>query len=94
MTTEQRKIKQAAMRTIPGAESAHHILPRAYCVAKPALYSAVFAVPHQDRESQVRTDPWVTVQNSSCKDVDHGDWVSIAYVCTRDGSGQFFVIPT
>lgn len=88
-----RELRAIAMRMKPGVISVAHILPRAYCVAKPAAYCAVFAVPPQDREPQVRDDPWATVQNESAKDVKHGDWCALAYISTSDGSGSMHVLP-
>ncbi len=73
-------------------ENVSHVLPRAYCVAKPAAHCAVFAVPPQDREPQVKGDAWVTVQNASCATVNHGEWVSLAYITRKDGSGSSYVI--
>jgi len=88
-----RELRAIAKRMKPGVLSVAHILPRAYCVAKPAAYCAVFAVPACDREPQVRDDPWATVQNESAKDVKHGDWCALAYISTRDGSGSMHVLP-
>lgn len=68
-----------------------HIHPRAYCIAKPALFCAVFAVPTCDRQPQVAADQWDIVNNKSCGDVKLGDWCSIAYVNTRHG-GEHQVI--
>ena len=62
-----------------------HIHPRAYCIAKPAPYFAVFAVPTCDREPQVAADAWDVVSNQSCADVKTGDWCSVAYISTRAG---------
>ena len=88
-----RELRAIAKRMKPGVLSVAHILPRAYCVAKPAAYCAVFAVPLQDREPQVRDDPWATVQNESAKDVKHGDWCALAYISTSDGAGSMHVLP-
>lgn len=88
-----RELRSIAKRMKPGVLSVAHILPRAYCVAKPAAYCAVFAVPACDREPQVRDDPWATVQNESAKDVKHGDWCALAYISTSDGSGSMHVLP-
>ena len=62
-----------------------HIHPRAYCVAKTALYCAVFAVPTCDREPQVADNDWDVVNNKSCAGVKMGDWCSVAYISTRTG---------
>lgn len=88
-----RTLRAIAKRMKPGVISVAHVLPRAYCVAKPASYCAVFAVPACDREPQVRDDPWATVQNESAKDVKHGDWCALAYISTSDGSGSMHVLP-
>ena len=62
--------------------SVSHIHPRAYCIAKPAAYCAVFMVPTCDRESQVSESECDVVNNASCADVKMGDWCSVAYVMT------------
>jgi hypothetical protein len=88
-----RELRAISKTCKPGVIAVSHILPRAYCVAKPAAYCAVFAVPACDREPQVRDDPWATVQNESARDVKHGDWCSLAYVSTSDGTGEMRVLP-
>ena len=88
-----RELRAVAKTCKPGVIAVAHILPRAYCVAKPAAYYAVFAVPACDREPQVRDDPWATVQNESAKDVMLGDWCSLAYISTSDGTGEMRVLP-
>lgn len=88
-----RELRTIAKTCKSGVIAVAHILPRAYCVAKPAAYCAVFAVPACDREPQVRDDPWATVQNESAKDVKHGDWCALAYISTRDGTGEMRVLP-
>ncbi len=87
-----RELRAVAKRMKPGVISVSHVLPRAYCVAKPAAYCAIFAVPACDREPQVRDHPWATVQNESAKDVKHGDWCALAYISTSDGSGAMHVL--
>jgi len=93
-TAEVRYIKKRAREMIPNAISISHILPRAYCVAKTAEWCAVFAVPTQDREPQVRFDPWAVVQNKSAVGVKTGDWRSLAYIASKDGTGSMYVIDT
>jgi len=88
-----RQLRAIAKTIKPGVIAVAHVFPRAYCVAKPAAHCAVFAVPPQDREPQVRDDPWATVQNESAKDVKHGDWCALAYISTSDGSGSMHVLP-
>ena len=88
-----RELRALATRMKPGVISVAHVLPRAYCVAKPAAHWAVFAVPTCDREPQVRDHPWATVQNESAKDVKLGDWCALAYISTSDGSGSMHVLP-
>lgn len=62
--------------------SVSHITPRAYCVAKPADWMAVFVVPPPDSEPQVRHRPYTVVQNSSAQEVKLGDWCALAYTNT------------
>lgn len=69
-----------------------HIHPRAYCVAKTALYCAVFAVPTCDREPQVADNDWDVVQNESCADVKMGDWCSVAYISSPRSGGESYVL--
>lgn len=92
MTKEIRELRRMARDMFDNVERVSHILPRAYCVAKPARHCAVFAVPPQDREPQVRDDLWVSVRNSSCEKVVTCDWCSLAYIMTRDGTGMNYVI--
>lgn len=84
---KKRAIKQTGGRVL----SVSHVIPRAYCVAKPVLHMAVFAVPGMDREQYVKGDVFVIVQNDTCKDVQHGDWCSLGYVST-ERCGQMVVI--
>lgn len=49
-----RRIKAAAKKQVKNCRSVCHIFPRAYCVAKPAPGCAVFAIPWQDAEEQIR----------------------------------------
>lgn len=62
--------------------SVSHITPRAYCIAKPSAWMAVFVVPPPDREPQVHNDLYTVVTNSSANEVKLGDWCSLAYVST------------
>lgn len=84
--TYLRDIRRRAMR-IEGAESIHHIRPRAYCVAKPAPGCAVFATPWCDSEPQIRLKLFsssITVREGVC-DVQLGDWCELAYVANKHG---------
>lgn len=83
----QRVIAQTQERVL----SISHIMPRAYCVAKPASHMAVFVVPPMDREPQVRNDEYTVVHNETCRDVRAGQWCSLAYVSTKH-YGQSVVI--
>jgi|GEM_PF-5919118 len=64
------------------ATSVRHVYPRAYCVAKPAEWCAVFAVPPCDSESNAIRES-VTVQNRSAECAEPGKWYSLAY-CVHD----------
>jgi len=90
--SDYRRDTIAAIKKAAGGTSQTHILPRAYCVAKPAAWCAVFAVPPQDREPQVKDDKWTTVQNESAAICVAGEWYSLAYVTTSDGCGGMRVI--
>jgi hypothetical protein len=77
----------AALKKAAGGLSQSHLLPRAYCLAKPGGHCAVFAVPPQDREPQVATDGCVMVQNESALPCQPGQWYSLAYVVNEHCSG-------
>lgn len=68
-----------------------HILPRAFCIAKPASSMAVFVVPTCDREPQVAADAYAVVQNETASEIQVGDWAVLAYV-SRKHSGMVCVI--
>jgi len=90
-----RELKAAGRACKPNVISVSHLLPRAYCVAKPGGHCAVFAVPPEDREPQMRElsgHGWVMVQNESAADVSLGDWRSLAYVSTGT-CGELRVLP-
>lgn len=89
-----RELRAIARSLKPGVISVSHVLPRAYCVAKSGACCAVFAVPPQDREPQVKGDLWATVQNETAAAVKHGDWCALAYISTTDGGGSMHVLPT
>ena len=86
-----KRIKQRAMRQTKAVRSISHILPRAFCIAKPAAYMAVFVVPPVDREKCVKRDAFACVQDESCADVRFGDWAQLAYISTKT-SGMMKVI--
>ena len=79
---------------IPKDKKIMHYFPYAYCVAKPALYCGAFVIPpQQNRLIKESYDPSLTVHNESVKDINVGDWVSIAYHTDNRGYGENFVIP-
>lgn len=63
--------------------SVHHITPYAYCVARPAAYMAVFAVPPADYSTPTG-EGFVVVQNRSAGPVGVGQWWALAYI-VREG---------
>jgi hypothetical protein len=87
------RIKAAAQKQVPGCLSVCHIFPRAYCVAKPAPSCAIFVIPWQDAEKQVRKPEYSSSESvyQNVKNVQVGDWRAIAYVNTVT-SGQTYVI--
>lgn len=77
-------LRQEAMK-IPGAKGVAHLMPRAYCIAKPAPLCAVFATPWMDAEPQVRSPEYSgyeTVHSDSAEFVKVGEWYALAYVVT------------
>jgi hypothetical protein len=88
-----KRIKAAAQKQVPGCLSVCHIFPRAYCVAKPAPSCAIFVIPWQDAEKQVRKPEYSSSESvyQNVKNVQVGDWRAIAYVSTVT-SGQTYVI--
>jgi len=78
---EIKAIVDDAALQFPDATHICHILPRAYCVIKPAAASAVFAVPEPDREPQVKDDGVCTVHMESAIPCEAGKWYRLAYVC-------------
>lgn len=76
-------IRKQAMKTT-GAKAVKHVIPRAYCVAKPGPFVALFATPWQDEQKKFRNH----LLGSSCyvqhgaDSINVGDWASIAYVQT------------
>jgi hypothetical protein len=88
-----KRIKNAAKKQVQGCLSVCHIFPRAYCVAKPAPGCAVFVIPWQDAEEQVRKPEYSSSEtvHENVKNVQVGDWRALAYVNTRT-SGQTYVI--
>ena len=82
------RLKRLGMQSRPDVCSVHHLHPRAYCVAKPAIQMAILAVPTPDREPQVRDEPWTVVQNESAGTVNAGDWCAVAYIVYGEGSGD------
>ena len=88
-----RRIKAAAKEQVEGAKSVSHIFPRAYCVAKPAPGCAVFVIPWQDAEEQIRK-PEYSSSETVYRNVQHvqvGQWHALAYVSTSS-DGQTHVI--
>jgi len=91
MTSEQKRLKAIARKLYPEATAIRHIHPHAYCIAKPAQWCAVFAIPPQDRGPSLLDTPNVTIHNKSVADVKLGDWCGTAYVFRRN-SGENHVI--
>jgi hypothetical protein len=85
-----KEIKDTAIRKYK-AEKVLHIYPRAYCVAKVATHAATFVVPKCDSESCISSKGAISVHGDSVKDVEVGDWCSLAYVAAAC-SGEFKMI--
>jgi hypothetical protein len=78
-------------KAMPGVLEVFHILPRCYCVAKPATHCAVFAVPAVDNEPGVNCNS-VSIQHESTKYVELGDWCSLAYIRLKTDCGMRVVV--
>jgi len=85
------RLVRKAMALHKDTQSVSHLCPRAYCIAKPGAWFAVFVVPPRDREPYVKNDPYVVVQNETATPVKLGDWCAVAYTY-RPGCGQSVVI--
>ncbi len=74
------ELRKAARAMIEDSTSVRHLALRAYCIAKPGAFCAVFAVAPDDAEPQVRDKPDRIVTNESAVKVQLGDWCSLAYI--------------
>jgi hypothetical protein len=92
-TDYKRETIAAIKRAAGGDEPPSHILPRAYCVAKPRHAQAVFVVPHQDREPQVAENTSIVVCDDSASGCEVGKWYALAYVVERGCGGMRVVYP-
>lgn len=90
-TAEQKRLRSQARRLYPKATAIRHIHPHAYCIAKPAPYCAVFAIPPRDREPQVVEDREVLIQNMTVADVKLGDWCGLAYIVNSSDQGKVVI---
>ena len=91
--TTIQKIKAEA-KDNHGAIQVRHIFPRAYCVAKPAHFCAVFVTPPCDSEQQIKP-PYsssATVHNDTATSAEVGKWYSLAYCVCENGNQQTRVI--
>lgn len=87
-----RKLKPKGIELPKGADAIYHFIRDGYCVAKPAMYCAVFAhsptgvVPvSQDASGSV------LVQNESVAHCQVGKWYSVAYM-TFGGRGSWWEV--
>ena len=82
-------VRREAKR-IPGVIGVRHIIPRAYCVAKPRACIAVFAACWLDAEELVRDKELsssIVVENESAENIEVGEWCALAY-CRSSYCGQ------
>ncbi len=88
-----RRIKAAAKKQVKDCRSVCHIFPRAYCVAKPAPGCAVFAIPWQDAEEQIRKPEYSSYEtvHQNVGNVKAGDWCSLAYVVAPSSSETYVI---
>lgn len=82
----------AAIKAFPTLTHISHILPRAYCIAKPAPCCAVFVVPPEDREPQTQCDGTIFVQEKEAFEIETGDWARLAYI-QRPEISSMSIIP-
>lgn len=88
-----RAIKAAAKKQVKNCQSACHIFPRAFCVAKTAPSCAVFAIPWQDAEEPIRKPEYSSYETvyQNVKGVKAGDWCALAYVVTPSSSETYVI---
>jgi len=74
-------MKRVKLRGIPkDAKKIYHFYPYAYCVAKPAIFCAVFAVaPQKNRLTGLPYEEWESVHHKSVQNIQVGQWYSLAY---------------
>lgn len=78
------EIKRKAKADNPDAQEVLHIHPRAYCVAKPADWCAVFVTCPCDSAPQIGhpRNKFQLIQDKSAAEVQVGDWCWLAYIST------------
>lgn len=97
MLTE-REIKRKARELVPDAVRVNHVVPLAYCLAKPRGRYAVFAKPplppcddHIEIIQEWRSDKASVKRGALLQRVRQGDWVALAYVSTKS-SGLWYCV--
>ena len=82
---------KATAKKYHDAKEVRHIKPRAYCIAKPAPWCAVFVTPPCDAEPHVTYSESTLIHDKSVESVCVGDWCSLAYV-QSESNGETRVI--
>jgi len=85
------RLRRKALGLREGATDVRHLTPRAVCIAKPCAAMAVFVVPPDDREPDVRSNPYAIVQNTTATAVELHDWCALAYV-VAEHCGEMLVV--
>ena len=96
------KQKKWLKKYLPKNAQPIDVVPRAYCVLKPAPGYAAFAMPHMDlrkhlvskENAKFNSGVTVDVHASPCMfDLNQGDWVSLVYAQLKDRSALWYCTP-
>lgn len=86
------------MKKLPAGFKPSMVIPRAYCVAKPAHECAVFATypadyrPPAGAESEV-VHKWNSKDAPSLLWFSVGDWATLVYATKKNEAGWWFALP-
>ena len=96
------KQKRWLAKHLPKHANPIDVVPRAYCVLKPTIGCAAFAMPHIDLRKHLATkdnavyNSGVTIDSTSSKmifQLHQGDWVSLVYAEIPEMSCLWYCTP-